>query len=42
LKRKEVSNIKQKVNEVQTNDSFRGNTNINSDIAECIRFLKNE
>jgi len=42
LKRKEVSNIKQKVNEVQTNDSFGGNTNINSDIAECIRFLKNE
>ncbi|CAG8850307.1 10304_t:CDS:2, partial [Gigaspora margarita] len=42
LKRKEVSNIKQKVNEVQKNDSFRSNTNIDSDIAKCIHFLKNE
>ncbi|CAG8833780.1 23131_t:CDS:2, partial [Gigaspora margarita] len=42
LKQKEVSNIKQKVNEVQKNNSFGSNTNINSDIAECNHFLKNE
>ncbi|CAG8838717.1 20464_t:CDS:2, partial [Gigaspora margarita] len=42
LKRKEVSNIKQKVSEAQKNNRFGGNMNIDSDIAECIHFLKNE
>ncbi|CAG8514868.1 3461_t:CDS:2 [Gigaspora margarita] len=38
LKRKEVLNIKQKVNKVQKNNSFGGNTNIDSNIAKCIIF----
>ncbi|CAG8778801.1 23807_t:CDS:2 [Gigaspora margarita] len=42
LKQKEVSNIKQKVSEAQKNNRFGGNINIDSDIAECIHFLKNE
>ena len=42
LKRKEVSNIKQRVWEVQKNDNFGGNLDIESDIVECINFLNNE